>query len=161
MINIIIENTNVRQSLIVGGLSVDKQIRVLKKKKPHILVGTPGRLHELLNNQFIQFSNLKYLVIDEADRMIELGHYVELDEILNKIFNPKVEEFFEHDFHEIEKSLSKKKSKQDFFIVQQGKKVKLNFDMHSFQTDKLFEIPSDLFTIYDPNQEKKKNKKSK
>lgn len=53
MINIIIENTNVRQSLIVGGLSVDKQIRVLKKKKPHILVGTPGRLHELLNNQFI------------------------------------------------------------------------------------------------------------
>lgn len=43
--------------------------------------------------------------------MIELGHYVELDEILNKIFNPKVEEFFEHDFHEIEKSLSKKKSK--------------------------------------------------
>lgn len=65
--------------MIVGGLSVDKQIRILKKKKPHIIVGTPGRLHELLNNEFIEFSNLKYLVIDEADRMIELGHYVELD----------------------------------------------------------------------------------
>ena len=91
--------------------------------------------------------------------MIELGHYVELDEILHKIFNPKVEEFFEDDFHEINESLSKKKKKKDdFFIVQSGKKVKLNFDMHSFETDKLFEVPSSFFTVLDPDQKGQEKK---
>lgn len=48
---------------------------------------------------------LKFLVIDEADRMIEMGHYVELDQILNKIFEPKVKETFEEDFEEINQRL--------------------------------------------------------
>lgn len=67
-----------------------KQLRVLKEKKPQIIIGTPGRIHELLEEESIDFECLKYLVIDEADRMIEMGHYVELDKILVKIFNPKV-----------------------------------------------------------------------
>lgn len=124
--------------MIVGGLSIDKQIRIMNKKKPHILIGTPGRLHELLNEEHVEFSSLKFLVIDEADRMIQLGHYVELDQILFKIFNPKLQEFYEDDFHDIQSSLKKKSNSNDFFIVQDGKKVKLNFNVHSFETDKLF-----------------------
>ena len=60
---------------IIGGMSKDKQLRVIQQKKPQIVIGTPGRLHELLGEEVLSFSNLKYLVVDEADRMIEMGHF--------------------------------------------------------------------------------------
>ena len=71
---------------IIGGMSKDKQMRVLRQKKPQIIIGTPGRIHELLGEKVLNFENLKYLVIDEADRMIEMGHFKEIDEILENIF---------------------------------------------------------------------------
>lgn len=71
---------------IIGGMSKEKQIRVLQQQKPQIVIGTAGRLHELLGEEVIDFSRLKYLVIDEADRMIEMGHFKEIDEILENIF---------------------------------------------------------------------------
>ena len=60
---------------IIGGMSKQKQLRVLRDKKPQIIIGTPGRLHELLGDKVLDFSHLKYLVVDEADRMIEMGHF--------------------------------------------------------------------------------------
>jgi superfamily II DNA/RNA helicase len=60
-------------------MSKDKQLRVLRQHRPQIIIGTPGRLHELLGDDVLQFNHLKYLVIDEADRMIEMGHFKEID----------------------------------------------------------------------------------
>eukprot|EP00039_Didymoeca_costata_P010369 m.139617 g.139617 ORF g.139617 m.139617 type:complete len:351 (+) comp14802_c0_seq1:78-1130(+) len=79
---------------IVGGLSVQKQERILSKQ-PNIVVATPGRLWELLssgNEFFKQSRKLKYLVIDEADRMVEKGHFRELKSILEFISRPPQEE---------------------------------------------------------------------
>jgi superfamily II DNA/RNA helicase len=64
---------------IIGGISKEKQLRILRQRKPQILIGTPGRLHELLGDEVLDFSQLKYLVVDEADRMIEMGHFKEID----------------------------------------------------------------------------------
>jgi ATP-dependent RNA helicase DDX24/MAK5 len=89
-------------------MSKEKQLRILSQRKPQIIIGTPGRLHELLDDEIINFGNLKYLVVDEADRMIEMGHFKEIDEILEKIFVPKKEEFFDQDFEEINKELNRK-----------------------------------------------------
>lgn len=67
-------------AVIVGGMSIDKQTRVLKKR-PHIVVGTPGRLWELISTgdpHLANVKNIKFLAIDETDRMIERDHYPEL-----------------------------------------------------------------------------------
>ena len=66
-------------SCIIGGISKEKQLRILTQHRPQIIIGTPGRLHELLDEEALQFNHLKYLVIDEADRMIEMGHFREID----------------------------------------------------------------------------------
>jgi len=74
---------------IVGGLSEQKQRRVLDKKKPPVIVGTPGRLwqlmerkeHEHLNN----LTKLRFLVVDEADRMISQGNFPQLTKIFDEI----------------------------------------------------------------------------
>lgn len=68
---------------IVGGLSEEKQKRLLSSyKQIHILVATPGRLSELFENPdltaFQDLSSIRFVVVDEADRMMEEGHFAEV-----------------------------------------------------------------------------------
>jgi hypothetical protein len=86
-------------------------------------------------------------VIDEADRMIEMGHFREIDEILEHIFVPRKSEFFEKDFLKISQQLEKNALKEEFFIKENGKKVKLSLSINSLPTDQLFEVPAGMFTI--------------
>uniref|UniRef100_A0ACD5USA2 Uncharacterized protein n=1 Tax=Avena sativa TaxID=4498 RepID=A0ACD5USA2_AVESA len=72
---------------IVGGLSMEKQERLLKKK-PEIVVGTPGRLWELMssgNQHLVELHSLSFFVLDEADRMIERGHFKEVQSIIEML----------------------------------------------------------------------------
>jgi len=87
----IIKYTTVTVGVVFGGLSSQKQERVLSKLKPDILVATPGRLWELINEldcEHVSSDNvaaIKYLVIDEADKMTEKGHFEELRNIVAMI----------------------------------------------------------------------------
>ncbi|PJF16973.1 P-loop containing nucleoside triphosphate hydrolases superfamily protein isoform 2 [Paramicrosporidium saccamoebae] len=72
---------------LVGGLSQEKQERLLGYA-PHIIIGTPGRLAEVLSASTTlqtQLSQLQYLVLDEADRLCEKGHFKDLDTILELV----------------------------------------------------------------------------
>ncbi|GAA6004513.1 hypothetical protein JCM10207_000912, partial [Rhodosporidiobolus poonsookiae] len=69
---------------LTGGMSVEKQKRQLEKGAD-IVVATPGRLWDLIGDSDLlvrEIKGMKFLVIDEADRMIENGHYAELDNIV-------------------------------------------------------------------------------
>jgi len=74
---------------LVGGLAHAKQIRVLEKKRPPILVATPGRLWELMSSRehehLNDLSQIRFLVIDEADRMIQQGSFPQLVSILDSV----------------------------------------------------------------------------
>lgn len=59
-------------TLVVGGMPVDRQIRDLKRR-PHFIIGTPGRIKDLMNRRFINLENINTLVLDEADRMLDMG----------------------------------------------------------------------------------------
>ncbi|KAE8721357.1 DEAD-box ATP-dependent RNA helicase 13 [Hibiscus syriacus] len=68
---------NVRVVPIVGGMSAEKQERLLKTR-PEIIVGTPGRLWELISGgetHLVELHSLSFSVLDEADRMVEAGHF--------------------------------------------------------------------------------------
>lgn len=71
---------------VTGGLSVHKQQRQLTKAD--IVVGTPGRLWEVLSSSselMNKFKNIKYLVVDEADRLLSEGSFKEAENILNAL----------------------------------------------------------------------------
>jgi len=72
----------VRVQQLIGGASLSRQIEGLKKKKPHLAVGTPGRLHELLTMKKLKLHAVKLLVMDEADQMFALGSTKELEAVL-------------------------------------------------------------------------------
>jgi len=69
---------------IVGGMSAQKQRRMLDRGAD-IIVATPGRLWDMIETDKqlnTELAHLKFLVLDEADRMIETGHYAELENIV-------------------------------------------------------------------------------
>ncbi|KAF9051432.1 P-loop containing nucleoside triphosphate hydrolase protein [Panaeolus papilionaceus] len=84
---------------IVGGMSSQKQRRILDRGVD-ILVATPGRLWDILGEDdelAQQAKELKYLVLDEADRMIEAGHFAELENILRLTLRETKDDIIEDD----------------------------------------------------------------
>jgi len=66
---------------VYGGAPIDDQIQRLKRST-HVVVATPGRLLDLLDRDALSLRDLKYLVLDEADEMINMGFKSEIDQIL-------------------------------------------------------------------------------
>lgn len=67
---------------VYGGASIELQIKDLKKN-PQIVVATPGRLNDLLLRKKIDISAINYMVLDEADEMLNMGFKDDLDNILS------------------------------------------------------------------------------
>src|SRR5271165_5439108 len=59
-------------ALVVGGLSEEKQLRAIRNKA-QLIVATPGRLQDYLTRKLVDFRNLSIFVLDEADRMLDMG----------------------------------------------------------------------------------------
>lgn len=78
------EQLGIRIFPIYGGVRAENQIKRLKRGAD-VLVATPGRLLDLIGRGEISLSNLQTLVLDEADRMLDLGFSREIDQLLKKI----------------------------------------------------------------------------
>jgi len=72
---------NIKIMSVCGGAPLRDQTSSLQRS-PHIIVGTPGRVHKHLRSGTIDLANLQTLVLDEADRMLDMGFMDELDAIL-------------------------------------------------------------------------------
>jgi ATP-dependent RNA helicase DeaD len=71
----------VKTLAVYGGANIDEQIRKLKRGV-QIIVGTPGRTVDLINRKQLKLHNIKWLVLDEADEMLNMGFKDELDKVL-------------------------------------------------------------------------------
>jgi len=71
-------------SCIYGGVGQDKQVRDMKRGVD-VLVATPGRLLDLMNQGFVKLGALEIFVLDEADRMLDMGFIVDIKRIIAKL----------------------------------------------------------------------------
>lgn len=74
------KHTKIRHAVIFGGVKQHKQVEKLKKGV-HILVATPGRLLDLMGQGYIDLKDLKFFVLDEADRMLDMGFIHDIKKI--------------------------------------------------------------------------------
>jgi ATP-dependent RNA helicase DeaD len=72
---------NAKIAAIAGGASMENQIREVKKGA-QIIIATPGRLLDLINRKVVKLTNVSYVVLDEADEMLNMGFKEDLDAIL-------------------------------------------------------------------------------
>ena len=74
---------NIKTVAVYGGSSIVEQIRSLREK-PQIIVGTPGRVIDLIGRKALDFSAIHWLVLDEADEMLSMGFKDDLETILKE-----------------------------------------------------------------------------
>ena len=78
---------------VYGGASIEQQIKNLKKGVD-IVVGTPGRVMDLMRKKILKVDNLDYFVLDEADEMLNMGFLEDIELILEKTNDEKKMLFF-------------------------------------------------------------------
>ena len=78
----------IRVAVLYGGTGIGGQIRQLEKK-PQIVVATPGRLMDHYNRKTIRLDKIQTVVLDEADRMLDLGFFKDVTKIIEKVKNRK------------------------------------------------------------------------
>ena len=80
--------TGVRMVCLYGGQPINKQIEALKKR-PQIVVATPGRLSDHMKRRTVRVDTAQTVVLDEADRMLDMGFIHDVTRILDKMPNRK------------------------------------------------------------------------
>ncbi len=73
-----------RTAVLIGGESLDRQLFLLRKK-PHVIVATPGRLIDHLKRRTLRLDQVNILVLDEADMMLDMGFAPQVKEILDQM----------------------------------------------------------------------------
>lgn len=70
---------------VYGGVSTEAQIRGLRKDRPQIVVGTPGRVLDLIDRGVLILDNAKFAILDEADEMLDMGFIDDVKQILSNL----------------------------------------------------------------------------
>ena len=78
----------IRVAVLYGGAGIGGQIKALEKK-PQIVVATPGRLMDHYNRKTIRLDRIQTVVLDEADRMLDMGFFKDVTKIIEKVKNRK------------------------------------------------------------------------
>jgi ATP-dependent RNA helicase DeaD len=75
----------IRSMSVYGGTSIGLQIKDFKSKKPQIVAGTPGRVMDLIERGVLKFDNTKFVVLDEADEMLDMGFFDDVTAIIDQV----------------------------------------------------------------------------
>ncbi|WP_080507855.1 DEAD/DEAH box helicase [Bryobacter aggregatus] len=78
------KDTGLRATVVVGGLNEGKQLFEIQRGS-QVLVATPGRLFDFIGRKLVKLGNTKFVVLDEADRMLDMGFLPVIEQILSQI----------------------------------------------------------------------------
>lgn len=78
---LISSNSGIKTALLIGGESMGKQFQQLKMR-PRLIVGTPGRINDHLSRGTLMLRDAGFLVLDESDRMLDMGFGIQLEKII-------------------------------------------------------------------------------
>lgn len=80
----------VRTLAIYGGVPISGQMRDLKRNRPQIIVGTPGRMLDFIKRDALRLEKCRYAILDEADEMLDMGFFDDVTEIVSTVEDKKI-----------------------------------------------------------------------
>ncbi len=87
------KSLNIYSTLIIGGASINRQILELRQNL-NVIIGTPGRLKDLIKRQFLHLGNFQNIVLDEVDRMVDIGFINDIKYIISLLPQNRQSLFF-------------------------------------------------------------------
>jgi ATP-independent RNA helicase DbpA len=141
---------NIKILILCGGESFGKQLGSLSHQA-HIIVGTPGRVLKHLNKESLNLQNLETLVLDEADRMLDMGFIEEIQSVLE--FAPKQRQtlLFSATYNDEIRDISKTFQHDALSIKTQSVEVKNEIEELFFQTDDKLDGFIKILSTYQPH----------
>ncbi len=125
------KNKRLFVSVVYGGVDYNRQVDFIRKSD--VVVGTPGRILDHLSQGTLNLDNVKYLVLDEADRMVDMGFINDIEEIISYIPKDRQNLFFSATMNNNVKKLFKKFSNDAVFV-----KAKSNVDSSLLEQEYYF-----------------------
>ena len=126
---------NIKILTLVGGEAVYPQ-KVALEKGVHIIVGTPGRIMDTITKGHLNLENVKTLVLDEADRMLDMGFHDDISAIINYIPRKRQTLLFSATYEDETKKLSKKFQDKAQFIKIVSEESEQTITQHFYQLEK-------------------------
>lgn len=140
------KNTGVAGALLIGGTGMAQQLRDLKHR-PRIVIGTPGRIKDHIERRSLSLQNYNMVVVDEVDRMLDMGFVRDVSTILESLAPERQSLFFSATIDAKVRKLIEQFTKDPYTITLQGSSASENVhqDVVRFQTkseklDKLHDI---------------------
>ena len=97
------QGLRIRSSVIFGGVPINPQIKQLRKGV-NIVIATPGRLLDLISQKVLDLSHIEVLILDEADRMLDMGFIHDIRKIIRMVPKKRQTLFFFRDLFERDQS---------------------------------------------------------
>jgi ATP-dependent RNA helicase UAP56/SUB2 len=148
---------NIKARVVFGGVSFDQHKKMIENDKPHVLIGTPGRVLHLLNENVLKLDNLKRFILDECDDILENGLNMrrQVQEIFKKTPHEKQVMMFSATISENARNICRKLSRKAEEIFVDDKKLTLHgLQQHFVNLDENTKIRklNDLLDAIDFNQ---------
>ena len=140
---------NIKILMLTGGDSFGKQLGSLAHQA-HIIVGTPGRVLKHLNKESLELSNLKTLVFDEADRMLDMGFIEEIESILSFVPKERQTLLFSATYDDEILEISKKFQNNALHVKTTQKESENKIRQEFYETDNKVETLIKIFATYKP-----------
>lgn len=107
--------SDIRSLALVGGANIDRQLEKLREK-PHIVVGTPGRILEIQSRKKLKVHEVKTITVDEVDQMLELGNIEDVKKIVWSTLRDRQLLFFSATMSEEAREIAKRWMTDPVFI---------------------------------------------
>ena len=140
---------NIKILMLTGGESFGKQLGSLSHQA-HIIVGTPGRVLKHLNKESLELSNLQTLVIDEADRMLDMGFIEEIESVLSFVPQERQTLLFSATYDDTILQISKKIQKDAVSVKTTTTEVQNKIVQEFYETDDKLNTLVNIFAQYKP-----------
>ena len=114
--------SSLRFACVYGGSGIEKQIKSIKKGVD-IVVGTPGRMMDLMRRKVLQLDDVSYVVLDEADEMLNMGFVEDIETIISKTNPDHTTMLFSATMPEGIKKIAKNYMKPDYKHIQVKQKT--------------------------------------
>ena len=140
---------NIKILMLTGGESFGKQLGSLAHQA-HIIVGTPGRVLKHLNKESLELSNLQTLVLDEADRMLDMGFIEEIESVLSFVPTERQTLLFSATYDDTSVEISKKIQKDAVSVKTTTSEVQNKIVQEFYETTNKLETLVNIFATYKP-----------
>lgn len=134
--------TALRCAVVVGGLSEQTQLNSLRRG-PQVVIATPGRLEDFLGRRLIDLSQVSTVVLDEADRMLDMGFLPAIERILSAVPKKRQSLFFSATMNNTVERLIRRHSVNPVRVAADGmvNKAAEQVDLHFYEIESDMRIP--------------------